>query len=132
MGAVTLAKLSDGTREDFPGVGMNSGAGELQFIGGMPTRKIDGPLIMVAGMRVNLPESVKVPGPRRVRAVAVAVERDGFRDAAETVPSYRGVVITADGDEYRTGPRGEMEYVRREWLRLAVESGTFRRVARMS
>jgi hypothetical protein len=132
MGAVTLAKLGDDVREDFPGVGMNSGTGALQFIGGMPTRKIDGPLLLVAGMRVNLPESVRVPGPRRVKAVAVAIERDGFRDAGETVPSYRGVVITEDGDEYPTGPRGDMESVRLAWLRLAVESGTFRRIARMS
>jgi hypothetical protein len=131
MGAVTLEKLGDDVREDFPGVGMNAGAGAVQFIGGTPTRKVDGPLILVAGMRVNLPESVKVPGPRRVRAVAVAVERDGFRDAAGAVPSYRGVVITADGDEYATGPRGDMESVRLAWLRLAVESGTFQRVARM-
>ncbi|WGV36034.1 hypothetical protein SEA_FRANKENWEENIE_363 [Streptomyces phage Frankenweenie] len=131
MSAVTLEKLGGDVREDSPGVGMNTGAGAVQFIGGTPTRKVDGPLILVAGMRVNLPESVKVPGPRRVRAVAVAVERDGFRDAAETVPSYRGVVITADGDEYATGPRGDMESVRLAWLRLAVESGTFQRVARM-
>ena len=132
MGAVTLAKLGDDVREDFPGVGMDSGTGTVQFIGDMPARKVGGPLILVSGMRVNLPETVRVPGPRRVRAVAVAVERDGFRDAAETVPSYRGVVITADGDEYATGPRGDMESVRLAWLRLAVESGTLRRVARMS
>ncbi len=132
MTTVTLAKLSDDVREDVPGTGTNSGSGPVQFIGGIPTRPVDGPLILVSGMRVNLPETVRVPGPRRARAVAVAVERDGFRDAAETVPSYRGVVITADGDEYVTGPRGDMESVRLAWLRLAVESGTFRRVARMS
>lgn len=131
MVAVTLAKLGDDVREDFPGVGMNSGTGALQFIGGIPTRKADGPLLLVSGMRVNLPDSVKVPGPRRVKAVAVAIERDGFRDAAETVPSFRGVVITREGDEYPTGPRGSMEDVRRQWLRLAVESGTFAGVARM-
>lgn len=132
MGAVTLAKLSDGTREDVRDVGMNSGTGELRFIGDTPTRKIDGPLLLVSGMRVRLPETVKIPGPRVVRAVAVGIERDGFRDAAGTVPSFRGVVITSEGDEYPTGPRGDMEAVRLAWLRLAVESGTLRRVARMS
>lgn len=129
---ITLAKLSDGVTEINPGTGMNAGTGPLLIIGGAPTRKTDGPLILVAGMRVNLPASVGIPGPRRVRAVAVAIERDGFRDAAKTVPSFQGVVITADGDEYRTGPRGDMESVRLAWLRLAVESGTLRRVARMS
>lgn len=132
MGAVTLEKLGDDAREDFPGVGMNTGAGAVQFIGGVPTRKVDGPLILVAGMRVNLPEEKGMDGaPRTVAAVAVAVERDGFRDAEETVPSFRGVVITAEGGRYPTGPLGTMEYVRREWLRLAVQSGTFQRVARM-
>lgn len=132
MGAVTLAKLGDDVREDFPGVGMNSGRGPVQFIGGAPTRKVDGPLILVAGMRVNLPEEKGMDGaPRTVAAVAVAIERDGFRDADETVPSYRGVVITSEGGRYPTGPLGSMEYVRREWLRLAVQSGTFQRVARM-
>lgn len=131
MGAVTLEKLGDDVREDSPGVGMNSGSGALQFIGGTPLRKVDGPLILVSGMRVRLPETVKIAGPAVVRAVAVAVEQDGYRDAAETVPSFRGVVITADGDEYPTGPRGTMEYVRYEWLNLALNSGTFRRVARL-
>ena len=131
MSAVTLTKTTDGeptdTREG------NAGTGRIMFIGGIPTRPVGGPLILVAGMRVNLPEEKGMSGvPRTVAAVAVAVERDGFRDADETVPSYRGVVITAEGGRYPTGPLGTMEYVRREWLRLAVESGTFRRVARMS
>lgn len=130
--SVTLVKATDGQTEINPGAGMNSGSGPVLFIGNAPTRKVNGPLLLVSGMRVNLPESVTVPGPRRVRAVAVAVERDGFRDAAKTVPSFRGVVITQDGDEYPTGPRGDMESVRLAWLRLAVESGTLRRVARMS
>jgi hypothetical protein len=134
--SVTLAKVTDGQVGINPGVGMNSGSGPVRFIGQapsfVPTRKVAGPLILVTGMRVNLPGTVKVPGPRRVRAMAVAIERDGFRDAAKTVPSYRGVVITQDGDEYATGPRGDMESVRLAWLRLAVESGTLRRVARMS
>jgi len=132
---VIMAKLSDDVREDFPGVGMNSGAGAVQFIGDMPARKVDGPLILVAGMRVRLPEERGMSGtPRTVQAVAVAVERDGFgRDRdGRIVPNFRGVVITAEGGEYRTGVTGSMEYVRREWLRFAVESGTFRRVARMS
>lgn len=129
---VTLEKLGDDVREDVPGSGANDGHGVITFIGDMPARKVGGPLILVAGMRVNLPDSVKVPGPRRVRAVAVAIERNGFRDAGKTVPSYQGTVITEDGDEYVTGPRGDMENVRLAWLRLAVESGTLRRVARMS
>jgi hypothetical protein len=130
--AVDMAKLGDGVREIFPGVG-NAGTGSVQFIGDVPARRVGGPLILVAGMRVNLPEESGMDGtPRRVRAVAVAVERDGFRDADKTVPSYRGVVITVEGGRYPTGPRGDMESVRLAWLRLAVESGTFRRVARMS
>lgn len=131
MSAVTLTKTTDGEPTDMREG--NAGTGRIMFIGGIPTRPVDGPLILVAGMRVNLPEEKGMSGvPRTVAAVAVAVERDGFRDADETVPSYRGVVITAEGGRYPTGPLGTMEYVRREWLRLAVESGTFRRVARMS
>lgn len=129
---VTLAKLGDDVREDVPGVGTNHGPGVLQFIGGTPLRKVGGPLILVSGMRVRLPETDRMGGTPRVRAVAVAIERDGFRDRGETVPSFRGTVITAEGDEYPTGPRGDMEAVRLAWLRLAVESGTFQRVARMS
>lgn len=133
MSVVTLAKLGDDVREDVPGAGTNSGSGPVQFIGGIPTRPVDGPLILVSGMRVNLPEEKGMNGaPRTVAAVAVAIERNGFRDADGTVPSFRGVVITAEGGRYATGPLGTMEHVRREWLRLAVESGTFRRVARMS
>lgn len=135
MGAVTLAKLGDDVREDFPGVGTNHGPGTLQFIGGTPVRKVGGPLIMVAGMRVRLPEEKGMGGPARtVQAVAVAIEQDGTgRDRdGNPAPSFRGTVITAEGGEYRTGPRGSMEAVRLEWLRLAVESGTFQRVARMS
>lgn len=130
--AVIMEKMGDGVREIFPGVG-NVGTGSVQFIGDVPAQRADGPLILVSGMRVNLPEESGMDGARRrVRAVAVAVERDGFRDADETVPSYRGVVITAEGGRYPTGPRGDMPSVRLAWLRLAVESGTFRRVARMS
>lgn len=130
---VALAKLGDGVaREVTPGSGTNTVP--VRFIGGMPVRPVGGPLILVTGMRVNLRVTSVIPGPRHVRAVAVAVEPDGTgRDETGAVaPSFRGVVITADGDEFRTGPRGSMEYVRREWLRLALESGTLRRVARMS
>lgn len=126
---VMLAKPSDDVREDAPGAGTNDGPGVIQFIGGMPSRKVDGPLIRVAGMRVRLPGNIA--GPPVVRAVAVAIERDGFRDREETVPSYTGTVITSEGDEYRTGVRGSMEYVRREWLRFAVETGTFTGIGRM-
>lgn len=126
---VMLAKLSDDVREGAPGAGTNDGPGVIQFIGGMPSRKVDGPLIRVAGMGVRLPGNIA--GPPVVRAVAVAIERDGFRDREETVPSYIGTVITSEGDEYRTGVRGSLEYVRREWLRFAVETGTFTGIGRM-
>jgi len=129
MSVVTLAKAGDGVREDFPGVG-ELGSGPVRFMGRIPVRNAGGPLILVSGMRVRVTSSL--PGPFRVRAVAVAIRPDGHRDRAETVPSYRGVVITSEGHEYPTGPRGTMESVRLEWLRLAVESGTFSRVARMS
>lgn len=130
MGAVTLAKLGDDTTEIVPGSGTNTVP--VRFVGGMPVRRTEGPLILVAGMYVNLPESVKIPGPRRVRAVAVSIERDGFRDRECTVPSYIGTVHTVSDGEFMTGPRGSMEAVRLAWLRLAVESGTLCRVARMS
>lgn len=130
---VMLAKLSDGVREDAPGAGTNDGPGVIQFIGGMPSRRVDGPLIRVAGMRVRLPENDRrIAGPDRVSAVAVAIEPDGYRDRECTVPSYIGFVITTEGTEFRTGVRGSMEYVRREWLRFAVETGTFAGIGRMS
>jgi hypothetical protein len=126
---VLLAKLSDGVREDVPGAGTNHGPGVIQFIGGMPSRRVNGPLIRVSGMRVRLPGNIA--GPPVVRAVAVAIEPDGFRDREGTVPSYVGTVITSEGDEYATGVRGSLEFVRREWLRFAVETGTFNGISRM-
>lgn len=129
---VTLEKERSDVREHFAGVGMNEGAAPITFIGGVPLRKVNGPLIITTGMRVRVPAGVGIPGPSRVRAVAVAIEPDGYRDRGETAPSYIGTVFTADGAEYVTGPRGPMEEVRLAWLRLVVESGTFAGVARMS
>lgn len=111
---------------------MNDGPARVAFVGKIPTRRVNGPLIITSGMRVRVPAGVGIPGPSRVRAVAVAIEPDGYRDRGQTAPSYIGTVFTADGAEYVTGPRGDMESVRLAWLRLIIESGTFAGIARMS
>lgn len=129
---VTLEKERSEVREHFAGVGMNEGPARVAFVGRIPLRRVNGPLFITSGMRVRVPAGVGIPGPYRVRAVAVGIEPDGYRDRAGTVPSFTGVVFTADGGEYVTGPRGSMEEVRREWLRLIVEAGAFAGVARMS
>lgn len=130
---VALAKLGDGVaREVTPRSGTNTVP--VRFIGGMPVRPVEGPLIRVANMRVNLPEEKGMNGPRRtVEAVAVAVEPHGTGRDAEggKVPSFRGVVITAEGGRYPAGPLGSMEHVRREWIRFALADGTFAGLARM-
>lgn len=129
---VTLEKERSEVRDEIAGVGMNDGPARVAFIGRIPTRRVNGPLIITSGMRVRVPAGVGIPGPSRVRAVAVAIEPDGYRDRGQTAPSYIGTVFTADGAEYVTGPRGSMADVRLAWLRLVVESGTFAGIARMS
>lgn len=111
---------------------MNDGPARVAFVGKIPARRVNGPLIITSGMRVRVPAGVGIPGPSRVRAVAVAIEPDGYRDRGQTAPSYIGTVFTTDGAEYVTGPRGSMEDVRLAWLRLIIESGTFAGIARMS
>lgn len=128
---VALAKLGDDAVELVPGSG-GAVTVPVRFIGGIPAQRANGPLVLLSGMWVNLPEETGMDGrPRKVRAVAVEVERDGFRDAGETVSSFRGTVITSEGGRYQVGPRGTMEYVRREWIRFALADGVFAGVARM-
>lgn len=93
---------------------------------------VDGLLILVLGMCVNLLEMVRVLGFCWVCVVVVVVEWDGFWDVVEIVLSYWGVVIMVDGDEYVMGLCGDMELVCFVWLWLVVELGMFCWVVWMS
>jgi hypothetical protein len=110
MTVVTLAKLGDDVREDFPGVG-ELGGGPVEFIGGVPVareriRRTVRPARYVTGGRVQVC-GISIGG-RRVRFLDV----NGPGGTAWILAD--GIRIPAD--EYRTTG---------DWFRFLLDSGSF-------
>lgn len=109
--SVSLDKVSDGVREISPGRGGNDGNGRLAFIGGVPTRKINGAVIRLAGAGV--------------RCVVIEPAPEGFGSLVN-VTTYR-----MDGTQDRDATWAGFEATRAAWLRYAVANGIYAGTARL-
>lgn len=115
---LTLVKSGDDVREIRPGMGGNEGHGTLRMIGGMPLRRVRGPVIRLAGP--------VIAGEYVVAVVIEPVSGDWFGSR----------MITESGTEYPAVPSvrpgiGQMEDIRDAWIRYAVRSGIYAGIARM-
>lgn len=110
---ITLAKLGDDVREDRPGAGMTNGSGPLRMIGGMPTVKVNGPLIRVSG-------GVYAGRPIRWVSIEPVTETAG-----------QAVLIAADGTGHTYGDAGAITELRDDWIRRTITDGTYAGIARM-
>jgi hypothetical protein len=110
---VTMDKPSDHATESGTGTVANDGVGQLQIMGGMPTRRVNGATIRVSGVRY---------AGREITCVAI---ESVSGSVAQTT------LISADGIEHSYGDLGILETLRGEWLRRTIADGTFAGIGRM-